>query len=136
MNELHYYDDIIDRPYHRSENRRHMPIEDRAAQFSPFAALTGHEAVLNEAGRLTDYRHELGEDKLDGMDILLADIEKRLDSHPLVEITYYIPDTIKQGGAYAEYRGHICNIDRERKIISTEDGHEIKIFDVTELKEL
>ncbi len=86
------YDDIINMPHHVSEIRPQMPIHDRAAQFSPFAALTGYEAAVNETGRLTDKKAELDEGEKESINERLNLILEHIDERPQISITYFVPD--------------------------------------------
>ena len=83
------YDDIINLPHHQSKNNPHMSLYDRAAQFAPFAALTGYDDAVKEARRLTDSKPELDENQLEELDQQLADLMTRIEEHPEVTITYF-----------------------------------------------
>ena len=127
------YGDIIHLPHHVSKTRPQMSMEDRAAQFSPFAALTGYDEAILETGRLTEEKLELGEEAqaiLDRKQRYLAEI---IDTKPAVTVTYFVPDEKKSGGAYATVTGFLKRIDEyERELVLT-DGRRIPldtIFDV------
>ena len=128
------YNDIIDLPHHVSTVRPRMPMRDRAAQFSPFAALTGYDAAIRETGRWTDRKTELSEDSLNELDrkhrIL---IEHRTES-PEVTVTYFIPDERKSGGTYKTVTGKIRKIDEGQKYMLLEDGIHIFFDEIFELK--
>ena len=94
------YDDIIGLPHHESAKHPKMPALDRAAQFMPFAALTGHNAAVMETERLTDSRMELDEMKKEELNEHLQFIKEQLLQKPQISITYFLPDTQKNGGAY------------------------------------
>lgn len=99
------YDEIINLPHHVSKTRPQMPMSDRAAQFAPFAALTGYDSALKETGRLTDEKIELDEEALTALDMkyqLLMDV---FDDAPEVTITFFQPDERKAGGKYASQVG-------------------------------
>ena len=121
------YDDIINLPNPTPTCRPRMSALDRAAQFAPFAALTGYEAVVAEAARLTDDRLELSED----MKIILNDkmqmIVDNLDKEPFVTIRYFVPDKRKAGGAYVETSGIVKEIDEYERCIVMTDGIKIPI---------
>jgi hypothetical protein len=121
------YDDIINLPNPTPTCRPRMSALDRAAQFAPFAALTGYEAVVAEAARLTDDRLELSED----MKIILNDkmqmIVDNLDKEPFVTIRYFVPDKRKAGGAYVETSGIVKEIDEYERCIIMTDGIKIPI---------
>lgn len=121
------YDDIINLPHHVSQNHPQMSLRNRAAQFSPFAALTGHEAAIQETARLTDSFIELDEDRKEQLDEQLRLIRENLARKPECEITYFRPDEKKDGGAYLTVRGRIQKIDEfEHRIIFT-DGTALPI---------
>ncbi|MCD8005221.1 MAG: hypothetical protein LUE91_06155, partial [Oscillospiraceae bacterium] len=97
----HDYSDIINLPHHVSATRPHMSMHDRAAQFSPFAALTGYDAAVKETARLTDQRAELDDDMKEKLSERINLLQENLAAAPAVEITYFIPDERKEGGAYS-----------------------------------
>lgn len=119
------YDDIINLPHHQSEKHPHMSNYDRAAQFSPFAALTGYDDAIEETARLTDDEVELSEDAIAELDKKLADISKRLAEKPQVTVTYFKPDDKKSGGEYLTYAGVIKKIDTYNRVIIFEGGLKI-----------
>ena len=104
-----------------------MSMEDRAAQFSPFAALTGYEAAVKETARLTDDREELDEDEKTRLNAQLQKISARLQEQPEVMVTYFAPDERKTGGARQTYRGRLRKIDRNRKMLIMVDQTELPI---------
>ena len=117
--ERHPYEDIIHLPHHQSATRLHMSLYDRAAQFSPFAALTGFDGVIAETSRLTDQKIELSEYERALLDQKLSriDDELRKGNHPEITVIYFVPDPLKAGGAYNEYTGHVRNIDAFERCI-------------------
>lgn len=130
----HQYDDIIDLPHHVSATRPQMSMINRAAQFSPFAALTGYDAVIKETGRLTDRRIELSEDSradLDRKQRLLLD---SLSDHPEVSVTYFVPDERKAGGAYVTVTGIVKKLDVFQRIMVLTDGTMIPLDEIVELE--
>ena len=104
-----------------------MSMEERAAQFSPFAALTGYEAAVKETARLTDDREELDEDEKTRLNAQLQKISARLQEQPEVMVTYFAPDERKTGGARQIYRGRLRKIDRNRKMLIMVDQTELPI---------
>lgn len=115
------YDDIIDLPHPVSQRHQQMPLADRAAQFSPFAALTGLDAALQETARLTDQRVTLDEYEQAELDKALQALREAAPQHPAVEITYFQPDTRKAGGQYVTSVGHVKRIaEYEQQLILTE----------------
>lgn len=127
------YDDIIDLPHHVSPTRPHMALADRAAQFLPFAALTGYGDAIRETGRLTDGKIELGEDAAGGLDGKLRALQERMESHPEVAVTYFLPDARKAGGAYATVTGRVRKLDAYARLLVMEDGTRIPLDEVVEL---
>ena len=107
----HKYDDIISLPHHVSKKHPQMSLHDRAAQFSPFAALTGHKAAINETARLTDEKQILSEDVIAKLNEQLNLIKENIGTNPIVTITYFVPDDKKSGGAYISYTGVVKKID-------------------------
>ncbi len=128
------YADIIDRPHHRSLTRPHMSCYDRAAQFSPFAALTGYEAAVEETARLTDTKVELTEDKKQMLDEKLHLLLDSADNPPAVRITYFVPDTRKAGGAYETVTGRIKEIDAYGRGIVLTDKRVIPLDDLWDIE--
>ena len=118
----HKYDDIINLPHHVSMKHPQMAALDRAAQFMPFAALTGHEAAIKETGRLTEDWVELDENKKEMLDEKLQMIKMHLNEHPAVLFTYFEADEKKSGGAYVTTTGNVKKIDEYEQQILLEDG--------------
>lgn len=116
------YDDIMNLPHHVSPTRKRMSMIDRAAQFSPFAALTGYDASIREAGRLTDRQIDFDVDGKLMLDIKLRNLAERIKEQPEVTITYFVPDERKNGGKYVEVSDKIRKIDSYEKIIQMNDG--------------
>lgn len=104
-----------------------MPIADRAAQFSPFAALAGHEDAVREAGRFVEERAPLGEAERAELDRTLARIRASLAERPFVTITHFVPDTLKEGGTYARYEGRVRTFDEVGQALILEDGTRIPL---------
>lgn len=130
----HEYDDIIDLPHHVSATRPRMSMIDRAAQFSPFAALTGYDAAIKETGRLTDERIELSEESratLDRKQQLLMD---NLADRPEVSLTYFVPDERKSGGAYVTVTGIVKKVDDYQRLLLLTDGTKIPLDDILDLE--
>lgn len=127
MNPTNKYDDIIHSPRHVSQKRSPMSNYDRAAQFSPFAALTGYDAVIEETGRLTDTQIELDEGGKALLDEKLQMIREHLSDHPAVRLTVFRPDERKQGGSYETVSGHVKKIDPVTRCIVLTGGEVISI---------
>jgi len=116
-----FYDDIIHLPRHRSRRRAPMPRENRAAQFAPFAALSGYENAVQETARLTDQPPETDEEALFLMDEKLRALLDVIRDQPRIAITFFEPDPRKEGGAYIRVTGRIRRVDEvNRQIILTD----------------
>ena len=130
---MNKYDDILNLPHHRSKTHPHMSISDRAAQFAPFAALTGYGDAVRETARLTDEKMELDADALADLDETLGEIARRLPQSSKVRICYFSKDAKKAGGQYITETFVIKKIDSYAKKIVTENGESIPIEDIADL---
>ena len=128
------YDDIIDLPHPTSERHPRMPMVNRAAQFSPFAALTGYDAAVKETARLTDAKVELTEEEKSILDVKLQMLADRLVSQPTVKFTYFKPDQKKAGGAYLTVSGIVKKIDGLAGDIVLTDGQRISIENILDIQ--
>jgi len=128
------YDDIINLPHHVSETRPQMPMIDRAAQFSPFAALTGYDSAIKETGRLTDAKIELGEEALPILNMKFQVLLDNLDDSPEVIFTYFKPDERKAGGSYIDVSGTVKKVDDFERLFVMQDGTKIPIDDVLSIE--
>ena len=124
------YDDILPLPHHVSERHPPMSWLDRAAQFSPFAALTGYEAAVEETARLTDRRIELDEGEKEAIDQRLTLLQEHLPEPTEVTITYFVPDKKKTGGAYVSVSGMVKKIDDYERAVILCEGTSIPIDDI------
>ncbi len=124
------YEDIINLPHHVSATRPQMSRENRAAQFSPFAALTGHGAAILETARLTDEKKELGEEAIAELDMKLGILADMIRSRPEVAIIHFKPDAKKEGGAYITTAGAVKRIDDYEHTIVLVGGETIRIPDI------
>lgn len=129
LKETHKYDDIIHLPRPASR-RAKMTDYDRAAQFSPFAALTGFEAAIDETGRLTDSRIELEEDEKQRLDEQMQKVLEKLHTHPEVKIIWFRRDERKSGGAYVETSGYVKKIDPVPGVLCLTDGQRIPLAEI------
>ena len=121
MKTIRDYEDIIDLPHHVSRTRQPMSRINRAAQFAPFAALTGFEDCTDEAARLTSYKPELTEAMQNELNDKMHILNERITETPCITVTHFIPDTLKEGGSVAVYSGSVRRIDDfERRIIFTD----------------
>ena len=126
----HKYDDILYLPQPVSRRRSRMSNYDRAAQFSPFAALTGFDATIEEAGRLTDRRIELDEAEKELLNEKLQEILEHIDAQPQVTITHFVYDQRKAGGAYISTTGRVKKIDTYSRAILFTDGTAIPVSEI------
>ena len=124
------YDDIINYPHHQSIKHKQMPRLNRAAQFAPFAALTGYGEVISEAARLTDEKIELEEKVINILNEKIQLIYENISRKPLVEITYFVPDNRKRGGKYVTISGNVRRIDDYNREISFTDDLSIPLDDI------
>ena len=130
----HRYDDIIDLQHRQSPTRPRMSRLNRAAQFAPFAALAGHDAAIQETGRLTDTFKELDESHKAELDEKLRYLAAHLHEKPHAIITYFRPDSKKEGGAYLSAAGVVRKIGRDGKIVVAENQNDIPINQIFEIE--
>lgn len=128
------YDDIINLPHPTSQRHPRMPIRDRAAIFSPFAALGGHGAAIAETARLTERQIELDEDAWAELDRRQAILLEHIDEQPEITITWFQPDEKKDGGAYLTTTGRLKKFRELERILLLTDGTEIPLQDVVSLE--
>ena len=127
------YDDIINLPHHISKEHPQMSMYMRAAQFAPFAALTGHDSAIQETARITDSQIELDEEVRKLLDKKLEVIREHIKEQPQITVTYFVPDERKTGGFYMSYTGKLHDIDDiDQKLIMT-DGNEIQLSSILEI---
>lgn len=124
------YGDILNMPHHVSATRPQMPMSDRAAQFSPFAALTGYDAAIKETGRLTDTKIELDDEELHSLNLKFQFLVEHLEDEPEVAVTYFKADERKAGGAYLETTGIVKKLDDFERLITMQDGTKIPMDDI------
>ena len=127
---MNKYSDIIDHPHYQSKTRPHMSMQQRAAQFMPFAALSGFDDAVKETFRITDQRVELDEDELALLNDKLQYLYVTKSSHPQVSITYFVNDIAKEGGSYETITGTVKNIDSVFYAVVMDDGMIIPIKDI------
>ena len=127
------YDDIINLPRHVSDKHPHMSIHDRAAQFAPFAALTGHSEAVSETARYVDEKIDLGEDAIKEIQDALNYIQERISQSPQVTITYFIADDRKQGGRYVTETTTVKAINDLDQLIYLDNGVQIKYGNIYEI---
>lgn len=128
------YDDIIDLPHHVSTTRPRMTNMDRAAQFSPFAAVVGYDAAVKETARLTDARIEMDENSKTILNEKLQMILEHSDRNPEIMITYFVQDSKKAGGAYVSTTGILKKVDAYEQVLVMRDGTRITLSDIFEIE--
>lgn len=129
----HPYADLLEVPRPTRHIRPPMPRGDRAAQFAPFAALTGHYAAILETARVTQSRMQLTEEEKERLDYKQQLLQAHMAQHPTVTVTYFRPDEKKEGGEYRVLTGNLRGINLHRRILCFLDGAEISMDDVVEL---
>ncbi|MCD8323845.1 MAG: hypothetical protein LUC32_02670 [Clostridiales bacterium] len=128
------YNDIIDLPHPTSRNHPRMSPENRAAQFAPFAALTGHGAAIRETARLTEERQELGEDAVACLDRKLRLVVENIETRPVITFTYFVPDEKKSGGAYVTHSGAVKRVDHHARAVILADETVIPIGQISNME--
>ena len=128
------YEDIINLPYHVSATKPQMSMIDRAAQFSPFAALTGYDAAIKETGRLTDEKIEMDEEALNILNMKFQVLVDSMDDEPEVTFTYFKPDGRKAGGAYIEVTGTVKKVDDFERRIVMKNGTKMPMDDILNIE--
>lgn len=124
------YDDIIELPHKQSDTHSHMSISERAAQFAPFAALVGYNEEISETARLTDRKIELSDEEMNVLNTRLLLLKERLAERPVIRITFFAPDSRKDGGSYQDVFGIVKRIDNYERRILMESGILIPTDDV------
>lgn len=128
------YKDIINLPHKQSSRRPHMSLLDRAAQFAPFAALTGYEDAIKETGRQTDEQIILSEESLNILNLKYQILADSLGEDNEIEVTYFVPDAAKTGGAYRSVRGIVKKLNEIEHLILLRDGTKIPMENVLSLE--
>ena len=130
---MNQYEDIINMPHHVSKNHPQMSIQNRAAQFSPFAALTGYDDAIDESSRLTEAKKILTEDKMEQINNTLTKIEQDYQYQTLCHITYFLKDNKKKGGKYIDVIDRIIKIDKDKRTIHLKQQKTIAIDDIYDI---
>lgn len=133
---IHDYKDIIQMPHPLSKNHAPMPRANRAAQFAPFAALTGHKEAICESERITDHRILLDEHKKALLNERLQDIFLHIKEHPEVKVTYFVEDERKEGGSYRVLTKPLKTIDELYHMLIFVDKTKISIKDIIDIEQL
>ena len=127
------YDDIINIPRWNPKSHPRMSEYDRAAQFAPFAALTGYDAMVSETARLTDARADLDEEQMLALNDNLRTVVERLGEHPKVSITRFRKDARKKGGEYVKTEGSVRNVDLPGRLLILKEGAQISLDDIASI---
>ena len=127
------YEDIIGLPHHVSKTHPQMDIKNRAAQFAPFAALTGYDDAVAETARLTERKVELDENSKEILDRKLQWIEEHSAEHPQITVTYFKPDEKKTGGEYLVETGNVSKIDHYEQVIVLLGNTRIAISNISDM---
>lgn len=128
------YRELLHLPHHRSQTHAPMPRRDRAAQFAPFAALTGFDAQLRETERQTQSQAEPNEDALQELDQSLHTLFACVHTQPAVQVRWFVPDAKKSGGAYKAAAGRVLQLDRNRSLLVLDSGPVIALGAIAELR--
>ena len=128
------YSELLHLPHHRSQTHAPMPRRDRAAQFAPFAALTGFDAQLRETERQTPAQAEPNEDALQELDQSLHTLFACVHTQPAVQVRWFVPDAKKSGGAYKTAAGRVLQLDRNRSLLVLDSGPVIALGAIAELR--
>ena len=128
------YADIINLPHHELKTRQRMPFNNRAATFSPFAALTGYDDAVKETARLTSEQIELDEGAKEILNDKLRIAADKADQEPEIKVTYFLPDKKKDGGAYITIKAVIKRIDEYERLVVFTDKSTIPIDDIYEIE--
>ena len=134
MSDIHDYDDIINLPHHVSKTHPHMSLADRAAQFSPFAALTGYEEAIKEAGRIVDEKIELSEEEKKEINRKLNYLNEHKKENIQITITYFLKDMKKNGGNYRQITSNLKRLDEIEKTILLADNTILRIDDIRKIQ--
>ena len=130
---MNNYDDIINLPHHISAKHPRLSKEQRAAQFAPFAALTGYGDDIKETARITEDRIEIDEEEKKKIDNKIIELKSKINDKPKVTITFFVPDIKKSGGEYVTIIGNLKKIDEYNKLLILEDKKKISIKEIIEI---
>ncbi len=133
---MNKYEDIINLPHHVSKTRKPMSLYNRAAQFAPFAALTGYDDAIKETSRITEQRIELSEELKNMLNQKIKLISENIKLQPKVSITYFVPDNKKSGGVYKTISGNVRRIDEIEKYLLFTNKLKVYFYDIIFINEL
>lgn len=129
----HKYDDIINKPHHKSKTHPPMSLYARSSQFAPFAALTGYEDLVTETAREVSERIEIDDEFKKILDGKIQLLSEKIKNKPEIIFTYFIPDLTKNGGAYVTVTGIVKKIDLYNQAIILEDKTQIPINEIIDI---
>ena len=129
----HKYDDIINKPHHKSKTHPPMSLYARSSQFAPFAALTGYEDLVTETAREVSERIEIDDELKKILDGKIQLLSEKIKNKPEIIFTYFIPDSTKNGGAYVNTTGVVKKIDLYNQTIILEDKTQIPINEIIDI---
>ena len=124
------YDDIINMSHPEPKGRPRMSLQNRAAQFSPFAALTGHNEAIQETGRITNEKISLAEDSITDINNRLKWIKDHIKEKPEISLAYYVPDSRKSGGKYIVATKNVIKLDEYSNTITLADGTVVAVHNI------
>lgn len=127
---MNKYKDIINLPHHVSKTRKPMSLYNRAAQFAPFAALTGYDDAIKEIARLTNERIEINDELREIINFKVQMIKEQIGKKPSISVTYFIPDKTKNGGEYKTINGIVKKINEYEKFIALENNQKIPMCEI------
>lgn len=134
MKDTDNYEDIIDLPHHISANRPHMSVYDRAAQFSPFAALKGYDDEIDEAARFTEEKIELDGARAEELNEKLLLLTEQVSARPKIQLTYFRPDGKKSGGEYITKEDCLRKVDVYNRKLLMESGLAVAFDDIFDIQ--
>lgn len=127
------YDDIIDLPHYTPKNHQRMSMHSRAAQFAPFAALTGHDALIRETARITESFIDRDDETNSYLNIKINQLIEHIAEHPAITVIYFLPDSMKQGGTYQSISGKVKSIDEIEKKVTFLSGEEVYLSQLLDI---
>lgn len=127
------YSEIIDLPHHVSKKHPQMSLSDRAAQFSPFAALVGYDDTIDETARITDAKSELDDDRKTMLDMKYRILKDNIKFYPEISVEYFIPDEHKAGGKYITFTEKLIKTAEHERLLIFEDGTKIPLDDIYDI---
>ena len=131
---MNNYDDIINLPHPTSQKHKRMSLRDRAAQFAPFAALTGYDDAVEETARFTSEQTSVSDDVILLLDSKLRHLAAHESQHPAICITYFKHDEKKSGGEYVTKKGNLKKIDDFEKVLVLSDKTRIAFGDIVSIE--